>query len=534
MPSREKALISESQCRPYNAASEFVDDNVTRGLGNKIAFLDPERSLTYAQLQAQTCRLARALDRLGLRPEERMALVLYDTVEFPIVFWSAIRAGVVVIPLNTLLNAEQYAYMLADSRAAAIVVAAALLPIVRPLLERMPCLRVVVVVGATAREVEGFAAPRVCRLEELLAGESPEPFTADTVCDEVALWLYTSGSTGHPKGVKHLHSSLMATAKLFGQGVLGIREDDVVYSAAKLYFAYGLGNAMSFPMSVGATSLLLPQRATPDLVLEVMRRHQPTIFYAVPTLYAALLTHGTLGPGAGSNRLRMCVSAGEALPAALGERWQHVVGVDILDGLGSTEMLQTFLSNRPGDIRYGSTGKPVEGYELRIVDENGRELDVGEIGELIVRGPSAGDGYWHQRAKSLRTFVGEWTYTGDKFFRDRDGYYYCCGRTDDMFKVSGMWVSPFDVEAALLSHEAVLEAAVVGHEDADGLTKPKAFLVLKKGYVADETLLESIKRHVKERAGPWKYPRWLDIRQELPKTPTGKMQRFKLRQPSEA
>jgi 4-hydroxybenzoate-CoA ligase len=527
-------LIREKDCRPYNAAAEFVDDNVARGLGSKIAFADPQRALSYAQLQAQTCRLARALHRRGLRPEERMALLLHDTVEFPVAFWSAIRAGIVVIPLNTLLNAEQYAYILADSRAAAIVVSAPLLPTLRPVLDLLPRLRLIVVVGAEAEEVEEFAAHPVHRLEDLLASESPEPFTADTVGDEVALWLYTSGSTGHPKGVRHVHSSLMATAKLFGQGVLGIREDDVVYSAAKLYFAYGLGNAMSFPMSVGATSLLLPQRATPELVVDVMRRHHPTIFYAVPTLYAALLADKELAPCIGSRRLRMCVSAGETLPASLGERWQNVVGVDILDGLGSTEMLQTFLSNRPGDVRYGSTGKPVGGYELKIVDENGRELEDGEIGELIVRGPSAGDGYWHQRAKSLRTFVGEWTHTGDKFFRDRDGYYYCCGRTDDMFKVSGMWVSPFDVEAALLSHEAIREAAVVGHEDADGLTKPKAFLVLKEGYVADEALLEAIKRHVKERAGAWKYPRWFDIRQELPKTPTGKTQRFKLRQPSGA
>jgi len=530
--SREEPLIRESYGRPYNAATEFVDNNV--GLGSKIAFVDPQRSLTYAQLQAQTSRLARALRRMGVRPEERMALLLYDTVEFPMAFWSAIRAGIVVIPLNTLLNAGQYAYILADSRAGAIVVAAELLATLRPILDLLPCLRLIVVVGAKAQDLQEFTSDRVHRMEDLLAAESSAPFTADTVADEVALWLYTSGSTGHPKGVKHVHSSLMATAKLFGQGVLGIGPDDVVYSAAKLYFAYGLGNAMSFPMSVGATSILLPQRATPEIVLDVMRRHHPTIFYAVPTLYAALLAHKELGPCVGSKRLRMCVSAGEALPAALGERWQDVVGVDILDGLGSTEMLQTFLSNRPGDVRYGSTGRAVAGYELKIVDEDGRELDDGEIGELIVRGPSAGDGYWHQRAKSLRTFVGEWTYTGDKFFRDRDGYYYCCGRTDDMFKVSGMWVSPFDVEAALLSHEAVLEAAVVGHEDADGLTKPKAFLVLKDGYVADEALLEAIKRHVKERAGPWKYPRWFDIRQELPKTPTGKTQRFKLRQPSEA
>jgi 4-hydroxybenzoate-CoA ligase len=260
-----------------------------------------------------------------------------------------------------------------------------------------------------------------------------------------------------------------------------------------------------------------------------MRRRHPTVFYAVPSLFAALLAHKDMGPGAGSRRLRLCVSAGEALPAHIGERWKAAAGVDILDGLGSTEMLQTFLSNRPGDIRYGSTGKPVPGYDAKIVDENGNELADEEVGELVVRGPSAGEGYWNQRAKSRRTFAGEWTYTGDKYRRDADGYYYYCGRTDDMFKVSGMWVSPFDVEAALVSHEAVLEAAVIGKQDADGLTKPKAFIVLKTGYAADERLLETLKLHVKERAGPWKYPRWIDIRPDLPRTATGKIQRFKLR-----
>ena len=526
-------MIKESNCRSYNAAAEFVDAPVARGLGDKMAFIDPQRSVTYAQLQAQTCGLARALHHRGLRGEERIALLLHDTVEFPVAFWAAIRAGIVAVPLSTLLNPEQYAYMLADSRAAAIVIAAPLMQTLLPILDRVPCVRLVVVVGAGGHDPAPSSARQVCRIDDLLASAAPQPFTADTVCDEVAFWLYTSGSTGHPKGVRHLHSSLMATAKLFGQGVLGIREDDVVYSAAKLYFAYGLGNAMSFPMSVGATSILLPHRATPERVFDVMRRYRPTIFYAVPTLYAALLAHKALPERAGSDRLRLCVSAGEVLPAPLGERWHDVVGVDILDGLGSTEMLQTFLSNRPGDVRYGSTGKPVDGYDVKIVDEDGRELNDGEIGELIVRGPSAADGYWHQRAKSHRTFVGEWTHTGDKFYRDRDGYYYCCGRTDDMFKVSGMWVSPVDVEAALMSHEAVLEAAVIGHEDADGLTKPKAFLVLKDGYVADESLLEAIKRHVKQRAGPWKYPRWFDIREELPKTPTGKTQRFKLRRSSQ-
>jgi benzoate-CoA ligase family protein len=315
-----------------------------------------------------------------------------------------------------------------------------------------------------------------------------------------------------------------------GQGVIGIRENDVAFSAAKLSFSYGLGNALFFPMSVGASTVLLPERPTAAAVQAVLREHQPTIFYAVPSLYAALLAQPDLGRGAGSDRLRLCISAGEALPANLGERWRAVVGIDVLDGIGSTEMLQTFLSNRPGDVRYGSTGKPVPGYEVKIVDENGHELPSGEIGELMVCGPTAAEGYWNQRAKSRRTFAGEWTCTGDKFVCDHEGYYHYCGRTDDMFKVNGMWVSPFEVEAALLSHEAVLEAAVIGEPDGDGLMKPKAFIVLKQGYGADEQLLERLRLHVKERAGAWKYPRWIDIRPDLPRTATGKIQRYKLRE----
>jgi 4-hydroxybenzoate-CoA ligase len=365
--------------------------------------------------------------------------------------------------------------------------------------------------------------------DDLIAQAEPDPSTAPTMSDEVAFWMYTSGSTGDPKAVKHVHTSLMVTARLMGQGIIGIREDDVAFSAAKLSFSYGLGNAMSFPMSVGASTILLPERPTPQAVLDTIRRHRPTIFYAVPSLYAALLAHPDIGPGAGSDRLRLCISAGEALPANLGERWRDIVGVDILDGIGSTEMLQTFLSNRPGDVRYGSTGKPVPGYDVKIVDDSGRELPHGEIGELVVRGPSAGEGYWNQRAKSRRTFCGEWTFTGDKYVRDVDGYYYCCGRTDDMFKVNGMWVSPFEVEAALVSHEAVLEAAVIGKEDGDGLVRPKAFIVLKDGYAVDEQLTETLRGYVKERAGAWKYPRWIDFRPDLPRTATGKIQRFKLR-----
>jgi 4-hydroxybenzoate-CoA ligase len=518
-----------SERRPYNAVSDFVDANVARGLGGKTAFIDPERSLTYGELQARSTRFAHALHAVGIRQEERVALLLHDTVDYPVAFWGAIRAGRVALPLNTFLAVQQYAYILADSRAGALVVAAPLARTIAPVIERLPHLRTVILVGADEDGKTAFPGREVHLFEDVLAAADGAPFTAHTVSDEVAFWLYTSGSTGDPKGVKHVHSNLIATARLFGQGVLGIGETDVVHSAAKLFFAYGLGNAMTFPLSVGATSVLWPQRPTPDGVLAITRHHHPSIFYGVPSLYTALLAHSDIGKGMGSDRLRLCVSAGEALPAHIGERWRKIVGVDVLDGIGSTELLQTFLSNRPGDIRYGSTGKPVPGYEARIVDETGRELPAEEIGELIVRGPSAAEGYWNQRAKSRRTFAGEWTYTGDKFRRDADGYYYYCGRTDDMFKVSGMWVSPFDVEAALTSHEAVLEAAVIGKQDADGLIKPKAFIVLKNGYVADESLLEKLKLHVKETAGAWKYPRWIDVRSDLPHTATGKIQRFKLR-----
>jgi 4-hydroxybenzoate-CoA ligase len=515
------------QRRPYNAVSDFVDANVARGLGDKIAFTDSERSLTYAQLQARSCRFASALKALGLREENRLVLVMHDTVDHPVAFWGAIRAGIIPIPINTLLTAEQYAYLLADSRAAATVVALPLAPALLSLRHRLPHLRTVIVVGAGAAAKADLR--EALAFEDVLAQGEPTPFTAPTMSDEVAFWMYTSGSTGDPKAVKHVHTSLMAVARLMGQGVIGIGADDVAFSAAKLSFSYGLGNAVAFPLSVGASAVLLSERPTPQAVLATLRRHRPTIFYAVPSLYAALLAQPDIGPGAGSDRLRLCISAGEALPAHLGERWRAMVGVDVLDGIGSTEMLQTFLSNRPGDVRYGSTGKPVPGYEVKIVDESGQELPPGEIGELMVRGPSAGEGYWNQRAKSRRTFAGEWTYTGDKYLRDAEGYYYYCGRTDDMFKVNGMWVSPFEVEAALVSHDAVLEAAVIGKEDGDGLMKPKAFVVLKNGYAADERLFEMLRAHVKERAGAWKYPRWIDVRPELPRTATGKIQRFKLK-----
>jgi len=430
------------------------------------------------------------------------------------VFWGAIKAGFVPVPLNTLFRADDYRFLIADSGCAAIVYSPEYAAEVTPALD-----------AAKGH----LRAITVDELTQRMAAVSADLAPARATADDDCFWLYSSGSTGKPKGAVHRHRDMLYTCIYYAGNILKMTERDVAFSAAKLSFSYGLGNAVSFPMSVGASAVLLPDRATPQTVLATLRRHRPTIFYAVPSLYAALLAHPDLGPGAGSDRLRLCISAGEALPAHLGERWRAVVGVDILDGLGSTEMLQTFLSNRPGDVRYGSTGKPVPGYDVKIVDENGRELPDGEIGELVVRGPSAGESYWNQRAKSRRTFVGEWTHTGDKYLRDADGYYYYRGRTDDMFKVNGMWVSPFEVEAALVSHEAVLEAAVIGKEDGDGLVKPKAFIVLKNGYGADERLFEALRAHVKERTGAWKYPRWIDIRPDLPRTATGKIQRFKLR-----
>jgi len=520
--------------RPYNAASDFIDANIEAGRGEKTAFADGRRSLSYGELHSRSQRFAHGLRALGLKQESRIALLLLDTIDYPVAFWGSIRSGVVCIPLNTLLTPEQYLYMLDDSRAEAIFVSAPLLKNVEPVLAKLPCLKQIIVVGGDGTQPKQLAGRNQLGFEEVLERGTTEPWTAATISDEVAFWLYSSGSTGQPKGAKHVHSSLIATAKLYGQDVLGIREDDVVYSAAKIFFAYGLGNAMSFPMSVGATTILLPDRPAPDAIFALMKREQPTIFYGVPTLFAAMLAQKEIGKGAGSSRLRWCVSAGEALPANLGQRWSEVVGVDILDGIGSTEMLHIFVSNRPDDIRYGSSGKPVPGYDAKIVDEYGQEVGAGEIGELVVRGPSAADGYWNQRAKSRRTFAGEWTYTGDKYIRDDEGYYQYCGRTDDMFKVSGNWVSPFEVEAALASHDAVLEAAVIGEEDDDKLVKPKAYVVLKPGISADAKLLESLREHVKTSAGLWKYPRWIEFRVDLPKTATGKIQRFKLREESAA
>ncbi|MGA3401598.1 MAG: benzoate-CoA ligase family protein [Acetobacteraceae bacterium] len=515
-----------------NAVDWFIDRHLREGHGDAPAFLDPWRSLTYAALAGETRRFAGALRAAAIGRERRIALLLLDTVDFPVAFWGTLRAGVVPVPINTLLTHEVVGYILADSRAEAVVISAPLLAPLLPVLHSLPELRRIVVAQPDgSAPPAAIDDPRGVGFADFLAtGDAATP-TAPASPDEIAFWLYSSGSTGAPKGVRHVHASLRHTADTYGAQVLGIRRDDLMFSAAKAFHAYGLGNSLTFPMSVGAAAVLLPDRPTPDAVLAVMQRHNPTIFGGVPTLYASLLAHPQIGPKAGSARLRRCISAGEALPEAVGQRWFNMVGVHILDGIGSTEMLHIFVSNRPDDVRYGTSGKPVPGYEAHVLDEHGRPVPHGEAGELVVRGPSAADGYWNQRDKTRRTFRGEWTHTGDTYTRDAEGYFRYCGRSDEMLKVSGVWVSPFEVEEALVSHPAVLEAAVVGALDRDGLTKPKAFVILQEAARQQDpdTVKELLKTHVKERIGVWKYPRWIAFVDGLPKTATGKIQRFRLR-----
>ena len=504
----------------YNFAADVLKRNLDAGRAGKPAYIDGRGTWTYGQLADRVNRFGAALRGLGVRREERVLMAVLDTIDWPTAFLGCLKAGIIAVPVNTLLTEDDYRFMLADSRAKALVVSEALFPKFEKLIAESPDLEHVIVSGANPHGYRLF--------EDLIGADEPQDYTAPTVADDMAFWLYTSGSTGKPKGAVHVHGSLKLTADLYGTPVAGLKESDVVHSVAKLFFAYGLGNAMTFPLSVGATTVLNAERPTPDGVAAVLRKHPITVFFAVPTFYAGFLNSPS-APQKSEVKLRHCISAGEALPEGIARKWEERYGVSIYDGLGTTEMLHIFLSNRPGATKYGTTGKPVPGYEIKLLGEDGQPVPKGEMGEMYSRGPTSAIMYWNNREKSRSTFQGEWTRSGDKYIEDEDGYFICCGRADDMLKVSGIYVSPFEVEAALASHPDVLEAAVVGWQDDEKLIKPRAFVVLKQQDKASEALVVVLQEHVKQVLAPYKYPRWIEFRVDLPKTATGKIQRFKLR-----
>lgn len=489
-----------------NAAVELVERNLAHPA--RVAFVDKDGEHTFRELAHRSRQFARALQAWGIGQGDRLLLVLDDTFAFPVCFLGALQAGVVAVPLSTLLNSDEYAFIAADSEATAVVAS-------RNHVDRMPAGLISCTVDA---QIDGWLD-----LNSELSRRSEAPIEAIGSNDDTAFWLYTSGTTGKPKGVLHTHADILATADTYGRSILDLNESDVVFSASKLFFAYGLGNSLTFPLSVGATAVLLDGPPHAEAVLSVLDEHRPTVFFGVPTLYAMLLNTASLPQG---HRLRMCVSAGEALPEVIFRRWKDATGVEILDGIGSTEMLHIFISNRSGDVQPGTSGFPVPGYRVRLLNEHGTEVAEEEMGDLYVAGPSRTSGYWKRPEIDGDTFDGEWMRSGDKYRRTRSGAFVHCGRSDDLLKVGGMYVSPMEVENALLEHPAVAEAAVVGQADDDDLIKPKAFVVKSAGSdVEAQTLID----HVRGKLAAYKRPRWIEFVDQLPKTATGKIQRFRLR-----
>ena len=509
-----------------NASLFFVDRHFDSHIKEKKAFIESgsnQNFITYADLHEQSSKLRHFFSKFKINREDRVIILMQDVISYPIIFWGCLKSGVVPVLLNTLLSSEVVNEIINNSRAKAVFISSGLLSSFENSVKKNVNIKHIIEVGTKKSNYINFDEEiQKCSFQDTIKCSK----------DEIAFWLYSSGSTGQPKGVKHVHGSLEYTYKTYGKQVLKIHQNDIIFSVAKLFFAYGLGNAMTFPMSVGATTILLPERPTPEVVSSLLNEFNVTIFFAVPTIFSAILDFTTSNNFDGFKNLKLSVSAGEALPENIGKKWHELNSTHILDGIGSTEMLHIFLSNKVDDIEYGTTGIAVPGYDLKLLDENNNIINNYEIGELIVKGESSADGYWNMRDKSRKTFEGEWTRTGDKYIRNKNGKYIYCGRTDDMFKVSGIWVSPFEVEQAILNHENVLESAVVPEVDHEGLVKSKAFVILKNDNKNKADLInikEDIKQIVKEKIGLWKYPRSIEFVKSLPKTATGKIQRFKLR-----
>ena len=501
----------------FNVAVPFIDRHLDEGRGAKVAIRGDFGDVTYARLAERVNRCGNALKDLGLSPGARVLMIVKDCPEFFYLFWGAIKAGFVPVPLNTLLRSGDYQYMIEDSACEAVVYsvefAAEVAPAVKAAANKPR--QVLTVTGG-----ESISALMDAASAEL----APARATADGDC----FWLYSSGSTGRPKGVVHVHRDIPVTCVHYAVGVLGIDGNDTCFSAAKLFFAYGLGNAMTFPLWVGATAVLSDARPSPDMTFGIIEKYRPTIYYGVPTLYAAQLQAlEKAKPDLSS--VRRWVSAGEGLPPEILRRWKDRTGGEILDGIGTTEILHIFISNAPGAVKPGSTGRIVPGYEARVVGADGEPVRPGESGALMIKGDSITRRYWNNPEKTAQTIHGDWIHTGDTYIRDAEGWFVYCGRNDDMLKVGGIWCSPFEIEARLVEHPRVLEAAVVGRADADGLIKPEAYIVLKDKGPADEGLSKELLDHCKGGLAPYKYPRWFNFVDDLPKTATGKIQRFKLR-----
>ncbi len=519
----EKYKYQDFISQYYNVTTKLIDEMVEKGLGDKVLVYYKDKTYTYAEMQKMINRVGNALKILGVHMEERVMLVMYDSPEATACFFGIIKIGAIPIPINYMYTMHDYRYLLNNSRARTLIADSDFIEAIEGYKDKFLYLENTIIVGEKSRAYHISFHDIVDRCSDKLD-------VAYTTFEDAAFWNYTSGSTGVPKAAVHLQHDVFFCIDNYAKAVLGLTHDDILFSASKFFFAYGLGNSFLYPPALGASVVLLPDRPRPETIFSTITKYRPTVFFGVPTLYANMLELKDTEKKYDLSSLRICTSAGEALPKEIFYEWKKRFGLEILDGIGSTELLHIFISNRPGDVKPGSSGKLVPGYQAKIVNDEGAEVPEGEVGTLLVHGESTALYYYRHSEKTKTSMLGEWFNTGDKYYRDAEGYYYYRGRSDDMLKVGGIWVSPIEVEDALVSHPAVLEAAVVAKKDEHHLVKPKAFVLLKKGRHPSEKLEKDIKAFVKKSIAPYKYPRWIEFVKDLPKTTTGKIQRYKLRE----